>query len=93
MNYLTFPNRSLKHDHIVRFFGVSLLMGKEITVATLVLEKCTESLRNYMSHRHPQAQADKHAAWKWAKDITEGLAYIHDQGIIHRQLKLENIWV
>ena len=46
-----------------------------------------------MSQRHPQARADKQAAWKWAKDITEGLAYIHDQGIIHRQLKLENIWV
>ena len=94
LNYLTFPNRSLKHDHIVHFFGVSLCMREEIAVATLVLERCTESLRNYMfGHSDSQARASKQAAWKWAKEITEGLAYLHDKGIIHGHLKLENIWV
>ena len=94
LNYLTFLNRSLKHDHIVHFFGVSLRMRKEIAVATLVLERCTESLGNYMfGHSDSQARASKQAAWMWAKEITEGLAYIHDQGFIHGHLKLENIWV
>ena len=69
-------------------------MRKEITVATLVLERCTESLRNYMfGHSASQARDSKRDAWKWAKQITKGLAYIHDKGIIHGHLKLENIWV
>lgn len=72
--------RSLNHDHIVHFFGVSLCMRKEIAVATLVLERCTESLRNYtFGHSASQARASKQAAWEWAKEITKGLAYIHDQ--------------
>ena len=40
-----------------------------------------------------QDRADKSAARKWAKEITQGLAYIHDQEIVHGHLKLENIWV
>ena len=69
-------------------------MRTEIAVATLVLERCTGSLRNYMFGRSDsQARANKQAAWEWARDITEGLAYIHDQEIVHGHLKLENIWV
>ena len=69
-------------------------MRTEIAVATLVLERCTESLRNYMIGRSDsQDRADKSAARKWAKEITQGLAYIHDQEIVHGHLKLENIWV
>ena len=30
---------------------------------------------------------------KWVIEIAEGLSYIHERGLIHRHLKLENILV
>jgi serine/threonine protein kinase len=33
------------------------------------------------------------AFFKWAIEIADGLNYIHERGLIHRHLKLENILV
>ena len=65
----------------------------------MVLEKSKESLRNYFfgnpetrTTEDGNSRANKDTR-KWAEDITEGLAYMHKQGIVHGDLKLENIWV
>ena len=39
------------------------------------------------------AQGDVHWSkrWQWALEIAQGLAYLHEQGVLHRDLKAENV--
>ena len=92
-------SRALDHPHIVQFYGVSLLKGVETVRLILVMEKCEENLKNRI-FKDPESVPGKsedpvvvRKVCRWAKEISDGLAYIHEQGVVHRDLKLENILV
>ena len=91
--------RKLEHPHIVTFYGTSLLKKEGTTRVILVMEKCGGNLKSHLFD-HPESvpgksgnQADVRHACRWAKQITNALAFVHKQGFIHRDLKLENILV
>jgi len=91
--------RKLEHPHIVKFYGTSLLEKEGTTRVILVMEKCKGSLKSQIFN-HPEAAPAKTTnpnalkeVCQWAKEITSGLGFIHNQGVIHRDLKLDNILV
>ena len=91
--------RKLRHPYIVKFYGTSLLKDDGKTRVILVVEKCEQNLRSRL-HEKPQRCPGKASnpgvfgeVCQWVIQITDALDYIHQQEIIHRDLKLENILV
>jgi len=63
------------------------------------MEKCKGDLKSQIFDHPEAAPAKTHNpdvfrdVCQWARDITDALAFIHNQGFVHRDLKLENILV
>ncbi len=74
---------STSHANLVQFFGIY----NEKDQNFLILEYCEGgSLQKMLSQNPPWS-----LRWQWALEVSQGLAYLHHQGILHRDLKAENI--
>ncbi|KAL9963724.1 hypothetical protein ACROYT_G027258 [Oculina patagonica] len=89
--------RKLDHPHIVKFHGPSLLLKMDTARIILVMEKCKGNLKSHIFD-HPESvpaassnPAVVREVCRLAKEITDALAFIHKQGVVHRNLKLDNI--
>jgi len=81
----------LCHPRVVRVTDVGETAdGKPYFVMDLVLspEGKPQTLAEV-----PDGTADEAAIGRWYDDIREGLVYIHAKGIVHRDLKLQNVMI
>ena len=82
----------LSHPRIVRVtdVGVHEATGRPYLVMDLIVrdsgEPCTLA-------DVPPGGADEREIARWYEDLREGLSFIHGKGVIHRDLKLQNVLI
>lgn len=77
----------LRHQNIITFVGAC----KKPPVFCIITEYLAGgSLRKYLHHQEPHS-VPLELVLKLSLDIARGMQYLHSQGIIHRDLKSENL--
>ena len=91
--------RKLDHPHFVKFYGTALVNENDAIKAVLVMELCKGNLKSHFESHPisvPGVSANpKHVlqACKWVIEICSALDYIHNERVVHRDLKLKKILV
>jgi serine/threonine protein kinase len=79
------------HPNIVVFYGLSCSPHDGVTA---IMELCQMSLRHHLEQRDPSAASMTNAIkLNYALQIAHGLRFIHSNGIVHLNIKLDNILV
>jgi len=78
----------MNHKNVVKLFDYTETQDNYV----LFMEYCDKA--NYLAdkilERHTPV-SNNNSLLSYATDILEGLKYVHDQGVIHNDIKLENI--
>ncbi|CAG0898326.1 unnamed protein product [Cyprideis torosa] len=82
--------KKLRHPNIVELFEHSSVEEEGGTSITLIMELCDQSLHNWLK-THPFEKRCRQDVTSMLVGLSEGLAFIHEQKIIHRNLHTANV--
>jgi len=77
------------HPNIVQFYGIYQDANGGPTC--LAMEFCERGNLEEALNKLPRKEESWSKRWQWALEISQGVAYLHSQGVLHRDLKAENV--
>lgn len=80
-----------RHPNLVQFHGICYKEGAPY----LVLELCHQGSLQHALRKDTGDGGPIPAArlWQWMLEISQALAYLHEQGVLHHDLKAENVLI
>jgi serine/threonine protein kinase len=79
----------LRHPHIVMFYGVSIMRTDvEVKILT-VLELCKTAVHDWILSREQQITMRERV--ECCMQIAKGMGFLHSRGVMHRDLKPQNV--
>jgi hypothetical protein len=87
---------ALRHHHVVTCYGQVTTPATPGVMAQLyiVTELCKHGSLYRMMHKTSQLDHLEQARWLvWMTQLASGMTYLHNEGVLHRDLKSENVLV
>ena len=77
-----------RHTNVLTFFGVALVSDG---ISTLIITELAPngSLHDYLHVKNKEPSPDQSLAW--AQQVASGMQHLHDNNVVHRDLKSGNI--
>jgi serine/threonine protein kinase len=83
----------LDHPHVIRYYSTWMDVHPQALAIYIQMELCQMNLAQYLENRNYQGTFDRLQAWKLLGEILQGVRYIHQCQIIHRDLNPHNIFL
>ncbi|KPI87527.1 putative serine/threonine-protein kinase putative protein kinase [Leptomonas seymouri] len=81
--------RTLRHPNMVRLYSYFITPS----CISLVLEYCRGGTLLHQLKAAPHGRLTEQQASRYTRHVAKALAYLHDLGVAHRDLKLENVLI
>ncbi|CAF1113345.1 unnamed protein product [Rotaria sordida] len=78
--------RALDHPYVVKFYGISIENSRLVKIFTEYVPNGTVDNMLKLFGPFPN-----NVLQKYTRQIVEGVAYLHDEGVIHRDIKGKNV--
>mmetsp|Transcript_63471 Transcript_63471/g.156253 ORF Transcript_63471/g.156253 Transcript_63471/m.156253 type:complete len:366 (+) Transcript_63471:130-1227(+) len=87
--------QGLRHSSVTRYHDVFLHSANGYLVVCTVMELCNRGdLANYLfDKRRRQSPLTEQVVRSWLGQLTDAMAYLHGQRILHRDLKPHNVFL